>query len=222
MPGQTGPTSRPGKKASSQNARKHGVRARTVIVGDERQEDFDRLAAGWRAEYEVDGQAAESLIGRVILADWMLRRAEGAYLDVEAELWATHPLEWTAEQHAQLALFLRYKTTAERTFYRAFAALRGLRKDKLREELDWQRMRRKMDAYAAEAVEKAERNKKDTGDGAEVGEGRRETPLRRAARSVQGHRGLWVELKKDRVKAGDGERPEPARNARVPATGLLR
>src|SRR5579875_2667974 len=120
MPGRTGPKSRDGKSNSSQNARKHGARARTVIIGEERQEDFDRLAAGWRAEYEVEGQAAESLMERVILGDWLLRRAEGVYLDAEAELAAVPLLERTAEQHAQLALYLRYKTTAERSFYRAF------------------------------------------------------------------------------------------------------
>jgi hypothetical protein len=78
MPGQTGPKTPPGKANSSQNARKHGLRSRKLLIGDERQEDFDRLAAGWRAEYEPEGQAGESLIERVILGDWFLRRAEDA------------------------------------------------------------------------------------------------------------------------------------------------
>src|ERR1700761_2608638 len=120
MPGQTGPKTPRGKTNASQNARKHGMRARTVIIGDERQEDFDRLAAGWRAEFDCEGQAAESLLERVIRGDWFLRRAEGVYMDAEAELAEVHPLEWTAEQHAQMQLYLRYKTTAERSFYRAY------------------------------------------------------------------------------------------------------
>jgi hypothetical protein len=131
------------------------MRSRTVIVGEERQEDFDRLAAGWRAEFDFEGQAAESLLERVILGDWFLRRAEGVYMDAEAELAEVHPLEWTEEQHAQMELYGRYKTTAERSFYRAYYALRGLRKDKLKEELDLSKLRQKMDEYAVEAVEKA-------------------------------------------------------------------
>jgi len=155
MPRQTGPKTRHGKANSSQNATKHGVRARTVIVAGERQEDFDRLAAGWRAEYEPQGQAAESLIERVILGDWFLRRAEAVYMDAESELAAIHPLARTPEQHAKLALYVRYKTTAERSFYRAYQALRGLRKDKIREDLDWENVRKKIDNYAVNAVEKA-------------------------------------------------------------------
>ena len=144
MPGQTGPKTPSGKAVSSQNARKHGLRSRKVIVGEERQEDFDRLAAGWRAEYEPEGQAAESLMERVILNDWFLRRAEGQYMDAEAALEEVHPLERTAEQHEQVQLYLRYRTTAERSFYRAFYALRGLRKDKIKEELDLEKMRKKI------------------------------------------------------------------------------
>jgi hypothetical protein len=141
MPGQTGPKTPEGKANSSQNARKHGMRSRKLIVGDERQEDYDRLAAGWRAEFEPEGQAGESLIERVILGDWFLQRAEGAYMDAEAELAETPALGRTAEQHAQVQLYLRYKTAHERSFYRAFYALRGLRKDKWREELDLMRVR---------------------------------------------------------------------------------
>ena len=133
------------------------MRSRKVIVGDERQEDFDRLAAGWRAEFELEGQAAESLVERVIREDWFLRRAEGVYMDAEAELAEVHPLERTAEQHAQMQLYLRYKTTAERSFYRAYYALRGLRKDKLKEELDLEKVRQEVQRCAREAVQQASR-----------------------------------------------------------------
>lgn len=161
MPGQTGPKSRNGKANSSRNSTKHGMRSHSVLVGDERQEDFDRLAAGWRAEYEPEGQAAESLIQRVILTDWFLRRAETAYMDAESELSQLHPLDRSADQHARILLYLRYKTTAERSFYRAYNALRGLRKDKIKEELDWMKVRNKLDKYAVEAVEKAVGDRKE-------------------------------------------------------------
>jgi hypothetical protein len=118
--------------------------SRRVIVGDERQEDFDRLAAGWRAEYEPEGQAGESLLERVILNDWLLRRAEGQYLDAESVLAEVDPLERTDEQQHKTQLYLRYRTTAERSFYRAFYALRGLRKDKVKEELDVEKFRDEM------------------------------------------------------------------------------
>lgn len=131
------------------------MRSRKLIIGEERQEDFDRLAAGWRTEYEPEGQAGESLVERVILNDWFLQRAEGVYMDLETELAETPALERTEEQHAKLQLYLRYKTTAERSFYRAFYALRGLRKDKFKEEVDLMRVREVMRQEATKEVRRA-------------------------------------------------------------------
>ncbi len=143
------------KASSSQNARKHGMRSKKLIVENERQEDFDRLSAGWRAEYGDEGKATESLLERVILGDWFLRRAERRYIDAEAELAEIDALEWSEDQHHNIELYLRYKTTQERSFYRALHAPRGLRKDKIREELGLEKMRREIDQYAVTAVEKA-------------------------------------------------------------------
>ena len=161
MAGQTGPKTRWGKSVSSQNARKHGMRSRKLIVGDERQEDFDQLAAGWRAEYEPEGQAAESLMERVILNDWLLRRGERCHLDAEWELAELQASEAAAEeiekQHQKVQLYLRYKTTAERSFYRAFYAVRGLRKDKVREELDVEKFRKEIQRMAREEAAIADR-----------------------------------------------------------------
>ena len=144
------------------------MRSKRVIAGDERQKDFDRLAAGWRAEYEPEGQAAESLMERVILNDWLLQRAERNYLEAAWKL--AEALAEDGEQlearHAKVQLYLRYRTTAERSFYRAYYALRGLRKDKVREELDVERFRgeikRAVQQEATIAVAERERKKAET------------------------------------------------------------
>jgi hypothetical protein len=162
MPGQTGPKSRRGKAVSSQNARKHGMRSKKLIVEDETQEAFDSLAAGWRAEYDDDGQATKSLLERVILNDWFLRRAERRYMGAEEELAQKNTLEWTEEDHKKIELYLRYKTTNERSFYRAFNSLRGLRKDKIREALDLEKMEKQAEEFVRKAFDKvgAERQAK--------------------------------------------------------------
>ncbi len=115
-----------------------------MIVGDERQEDYDGLEAGWRAEFEPDCQSAESLLRRVILNDWQLQRAERRQMDAEEDLAQTDPLEWTEQQHQKAQLFLRYKTTAERSFYRAYNALKALRKDRMLVEKQLETMRTEM------------------------------------------------------------------------------
>lgn len=103
------------------------------------------------------------MIARVILNDWLLQRAEGHYLDAEWELAEVAAREHTTEEvnpgtadngqqapcaleevdqkHARVQLYLRYRTAAERSFYRAYYALRGLRKDKVREELEVEKFR---------------------------------------------------------------------------------
>jgi hypothetical protein len=148
------------------------MRSKKIIIGEEKQEDFDRLAAGWRAEYEPDGQAAESLLKRVILADWFLERAESAYMEMEAELGDVPLLTRTAEQQRQLELYLRYKTSAERSFYRAFQALRGLRKDRNREELQIVNVKKVIEKCAVEAVDRAsgQRENRETELRAKAGE----------------------------------------------------
>jgi hypothetical protein len=150
------PNTPDGKEISSRNAITHGLRAKnTLILPDERQEDFDALAAAWRAEFGVEGQAAEALVRRVILNDWLLQRTERKYLEAETELAATGHMEWTAEQHHKLELFLRYKTTAERSFYRAYNAMHGLRREKIRVELTFENLSKKIDKLAQAAVSKA-------------------------------------------------------------------
>ena len=158
----TGPRTFTGKETSSQNRLTHGCRSKRIIVGDERQEDFDALDAGWREEFEMEGQAGKSLLKRVILNDWLLQRAEGHYLGAQEDVAMTEPAAWTEEQHKKVQLFLRYKTTAERSFYRAYNALKELRKDKVREELQMDKVREKIEKFVEEAATKAEARKADT------------------------------------------------------------
>ncbi len=153
----TGPRSPDGKERSSQNSTKHGCRSRRVIVGDERQEDFDALSAGWMQEFSMEGQAGESLLEPLILNDWLLRRAMRNYLEVESALAEIHPMEWTDEHHKKLQLFLRYKTSAERSFYRSWSALRGLRKDLRKIELSVQELHSKVEELAKEMARLRER-----------------------------------------------------------------
>jgi len=130
------------------------------------------MAAGWREEFEVEGQAGETLLERVILGDWGLRRADRKCFEAEAILEEALALgrdeEEIQKQHAQVQLYLRYKTSAERSFYRAFYALRGLRKDKFKEELDLNKIRKEIEKTAREVVTgvheeiRAERQRADT------------------------------------------------------------
>ncbi len=129
-----GPKSAEGKKNSSRNATTHGVLSKKLILPGESQEQFDEVWNGWWTEYEPEGYAEERLVTLLIHNDWFLRRAMRALAETEAALFGQeglHPADWTEAQRAHLQVMQRYKTTAERAFYRSLAAVQGLRRDRV-------------------------------------------------------------------------------------------
>jgi hypothetical protein len=83
----TGPRSEDGKAASSRNALKHGMTARSYIVFDEDWDDFLAFHEKLRQDYEPRGAAEEEIVERIVMAAWCLRRCwriEAAMMDEAA------------------------------------------------------------------------------------------------------------------------------------------
>ena len=116
---QTGPRTLEGKAASSENALKHGCRSAKTLLRDEDPAEFEFLVAGWFDHYQPETPFEESLVEQVARAHWFLKRAAKRLEEVEWELpsVATH---WTESQQKLFAAFSRYKTAAERAFFRFF------------------------------------------------------------------------------------------------------
>lgn len=95
-----------------------------MILPDERQEDYDKIQAGWRAEFEPEGYQEERLLEILIMNDWLLRRAQRRLMEADA-----------SGDEREMERRDRRKTRAEAAFYRAWNALQGLRKDIMRREL---------------------------------------------------------------------------------------
>ena len=132
--GKGGPNTAAGKARSSRNSTKHGVKAKnTLILWDETTEDFDETQHGWQEEYEPEGYAEERLVKQLILNDWFLQRATRRLQEAEAAVMdgKVDPLRWSEKKRGHLQLMQRYKTTAERAFYRSLTAVQGLRKDRM-------------------------------------------------------------------------------------------
>ncbi len=135
-----GPKTPGGKERASRNSTTHGMRSKKVLIlADETAEEYEETREGWLAEYEPEGYQQVRLVEQLILNDWLLKRANRRVLQTEAALvgdednW--HPADWVAEQEHKLELMQRYKTTAERAFYRSLSAVEHLRKDILRERI---------------------------------------------------------------------------------------
>ncbi len=70
----TGPKSAQGKKAVSQNARRHGILSTHLVLEGESREDFDRLLATLQAELSPVGLLEMTLVERIAVSMWRQRR----------------------------------------------------------------------------------------------------------------------------------------------------
>ena len=79
----TGPTSVTGKAASSLNALKTGLHAKSLFLPDEKLADLQRLIDEYYQFHHPSTPEARGLIDDLIRCEWLLRRLDRA----EAEMW---------------------------------------------------------------------------------------------------------------------------------------
>lgn len=81
-----GPVTEEGKAHSSQNAIKHGLNSRRVVLVNESQSEYGRLLAAYRAEWNPQGQSENDLVRDIVDARWRIERIkamETAAMDAE-------------------------------------------------------------------------------------------------------------------------------------------
>jgi hypothetical protein len=118
VPGRSsGPRTEDGKAASSRNAVRHGLCATKLVGAD--LEELNTIRALLDEEWEPATETEKLLLQQMALSQWRLDRAlqlELAALDSDNGI-----------DPAALALALRYRTSAERSFYKALSELQRLR-----------------------------------------------------------------------------------------------
>jgi hypothetical protein len=70
----TGPITAEGKARSSQNARKHGLTAKDLVIGPEDHEEFNELLAGLQADVAPEGALQQAMFDELVASAWNLRR----------------------------------------------------------------------------------------------------------------------------------------------------
>jgi hypothetical protein len=68
----TGPRTPEGKARSSQNARVHGLTAKTLRIADADRAEFDAIEAAWRSEIQPLDTIQEHVFNQLVLAAWKL------------------------------------------------------------------------------------------------------------------------------------------------------
>jgi hypothetical protein len=118
----TGPISPEGKAKSSLNRLSHGCRSEQLLIPGEDAAEFDFLLDAWIAAYDPQDPIALHLVEETAKAHWFLKRNEKWLHQIHARLPRDAWL-WTEENHKLLANTTRYKTTAERAFFRWYKSL---------------------------------------------------------------------------------------------------
>jgi hypothetical protein len=121
----TGPRTPEGKTRSSQNASKHGLTAREVIIAAGEQEEFDDLLANYRADVKPQGAIQQTLFNQLVAAAWNLRRIGR----MESELCGQASIQDLLSNHDlqnQLDRLARHQTRIERCFHRCLKELKTL------------------------------------------------------------------------------------------------
>jgi hypothetical protein len=116
-----GPKTPEGKAKSAQNARVHGLTAKTLRIADADRAEFDAIEAAWRNEIKPMDTIQEHVFNQLILAAWKLHimpRVE------EEEL-----AKPGADRLKTLDRLSLYRSRIERSFSRTLAELRTLQEN---------------------------------------------------------------------------------------------
>jgi hypothetical protein len=111
----TGPRTSEGKSRSSQNASKHGLTAREVIIAPGEQEIFDNLLADLEADVKPQGAIQQTLFNELAATAWNLRRVR--LLEAEPR---------NQDNPNELDRLARHHTRIERSFHRCLKELKAL------------------------------------------------------------------------------------------------
>jgi hypothetical protein len=119
----TGPRTPEGKARVAQNAVRHGLTAKHLVIRPDDQAEFDQFQADLAAELDPQGTVEALTFHELLHAAWNLQR----FRRIEAELSTGDASDFfEAPNAAALDRLSRYQTRTQRAYYKALAELRKL------------------------------------------------------------------------------------------------
>ena len=109
----TGPITQDGKAAVRLNALRYGLRARSVLLPGENEEDYHHLCAGLESDWQPQSRTEQLLLEQMAVAQWKLARLEVGERSIFAQ---GMPAE---KQMALLDRFSTLRSRLERSFSKA-------------------------------------------------------------------------------------------------------
>ncbi len=130
----TGAITPEGKAKVAQNSTTHGLTGKFRVLAAEVQSDFDNLLESLLSSYTPADAAESELVASMAQALWLSRRAIRLQ-DHCLELADSDQQEEAKAARQDLALYMRYQTTHERSYQRHAADLRKLQSDRQKAEI---------------------------------------------------------------------------------------
>jgi len=123
----SGPVTPEGKARVAQNAIKHGLTAKNLVVRADEREEFESLRDSLTAELAPQGAIETLTFNQLLHAAWNLQR----FRRVEVEVSTGAAADFSDPQATSvLDRLTRYQSRAERAYFRALAELRRLQTDR--------------------------------------------------------------------------------------------
>jgi hypothetical protein len=127
-----GPVTEEGKARVSQNRLIHGLTGQFAVASYECPDQFKQFSEEIQNETKPQNTEEQRLVDAIIQHYWLVQRA----LSLQSMLMFAGDLDAAGEK--RLALYIRYQTTNERSYYKARTELQNLRKQKRAEEIGFE------------------------------------------------------------------------------------
>ena len=132
------------------NGVRHGLTSKQTVIPGESQEEYDKFQTEFLRDLNPQSTIERTLADRIIAATWRLQRFQrmeaayfddrvNSYLEDNPEASPDSALAYLFIDPAEIAktkLFLRYQTTVQREFDKAFAEFRKARAEREKQLLD--------------------------------------------------------------------------------------
>ena len=138
----TGPSTQEGKDRSSQNAIKHGLLSKAVIVEGETMDAYEVFRETVFDDMQPKGAMEVLLVEKIINYAWRLRRAvQAEAIFLQAGLghkWSPKALDsfFSGLDATKIHNISRYETTIEKHFYRSLKELREIQSIRQKKEFE--------------------------------------------------------------------------------------
>ena len=139
----TGPVTVAGKAVSSQNATRHGLTSKQIVLPGEDAAEYDALRESLIEHYAPGNETERTLVEEVASGAWRLARARRHETAILRKLIGDNGKDADTafasvfvDEPKQVDRLMRYITTIERAYYRALNKLEALQSVRKQEERD--------------------------------------------------------------------------------------